>query len=250
MNVPFSIIIPARFTSSRLPGKLLMDLGGTTVIERVYRQASLAEPQSILVATDDERIFSTVKSFGGQALMTSAEHICGTDRLVEVVEKLNLPDSIIVNVQGDEPLIDPALIRQVAAGLYASKHQIYTLCWPIRSLQELRNTNVVKVIMNKSGEALYFSRSQIPFNRDNPNQYEGSYRHIGLYAYRSQFLREWKNLPLSTMEQIEAIEPLRALDAGYSIGIEVACVAPKQDINTAEDLEVAREIIELSEPRA
>ena len=241
MSVPFHVIIPARFASSRLPGKLMMDLGGCTVIERVYRQALLAEPTSVIVATDNEQIFAEVERFGGEALMTSTAHPCGTDRLVEVIEHYKLPaESIVVNVQGDEPLMDPALIKQVAEGLHATTHPMYSLCWPIASFEEFANINVVKVVMNAHNEALFFSRSPIPFHRDAPDQFEGAYRHIGIYAYRSQFLRQWQTLPACHLEHIEMIEQLRALSAGYRIGMAIAHVAPKQDINTAEDLEMAR----------
>lgn len=241
MSCDFHVIIPARYQSSRLPGKLLMDLQGQTVIERVYRQALLANPKSITIATDSEAIFDVVTRFGAQAVMTASTHQTGTDRIAEVVEKRGfLPDDIIVNVQGDEPLIAPALITQVAKSLANGEVPMATLCWPVEDDALCANPNVVKVVRDCHNNALYFSRSPIPANRDKPLSCQNVFRHIGLYAYRAAFLQEMVNWPVCELESIEALEQLRVLWAGFKIKVEEACVRPLQDINTMDDLVVAR----------
>lgn len=237
----FHVIIPARYHSSRLPGKLLMDLSGMTVIERVYRQALLAKPQSVLIATDHLSIFEQATAFGATVMMTSSTHQTGTDRLAEVVETRGfLPEDIIVNVQGDEPYIPPALITQVAQSLAASDAPVATLCWPIDNHEQGLNPHVVKVVRDCNQHALYFSRSLIPANRDNMGCMKHVFRHIGLYAYRAAFLLDYVQWPVCELETLEALEQLRVLWAGYKIKVEEACVEPMQDINTAEDLTFAR----------
>ena len=241
MNVDFHVIIPARFQSSRLPGKLLMDLQGQTVLERVYRQALQAQPTSITIATDHTAIFDEATRLGAPVVMTDATHPSGTDRIAEALSKgAFLPDAIIVNVQGDEPLIDPALITQVAHALSVSEAPMATLCWPIEDEGACANPHVVKVVRDRHHHALYFSRSCIPANRDDPLNRQGVFRHIGLYAYRAAFLQEWARLPVCAIEQMEALEQLRVLWAGYQIKVEDACVRPLQDINTWDDLQMAR----------
>lgn len=238
------VIIPARYQSTRFPGKLLHDLNGQTVIERVYRQAQLALPQTITIATDHEEIAEHARAFGAQVVMTQASHQTGTDRIAEVVAKGQFAvDDIIVNVQGDEPFIAPQLIAQVAQCLTQSDAPMSTLCWPIASLEMLKNPNVVKVVRSHDDHALYFSRSPIPAHRDDVQSYAQTYRHIGLYAYRAAFLLDYVSWPVCDLEQHEALEQLRVLWSGYAIKVADACIEPLQDINTKEDLVVARDLL-------
>ncbi|PJD96849.1 MAG: 3-deoxy-manno-octulosonate cytidylyltransferase [Legionella sp.] len=241
MSTDFHIIIPARYQSSRFPGKLLEQLDGLSVLERVYQQALLANPQSITIATDNELIFNHALSFASSVEMTKSTHETGTDRIAEVLEKKRFyADDIIVNVQGDEPFIAPELIKQVANSLNQTHAPVATLCWPIESLAMLNNPNVVKVVRTQDEHALYFSRSPIPAHRDDRNDYSNTYRHIGLYAYRAAFLLDYIKQPACVLEQAEALEQLRVLWSGASIKVEEACVEPLQDINTYEDLIKAR----------
>jgi 3-deoxy-manno-octulosonate cytidylyltransferase (CMP-KDO synthetase) len=243
MNTKFHIIIPARYQSSRFPGKLLMELKGMTVLERVYRQALKAEAQSITIATDNEAIFLHAKALGAKVVMTAATHQSGTDRIAEVVAQgVFAADDIIVNVQGDEPFIAPQLIQQVAHSLAHTQAPMATLCWPIESFEQLNNPNVVKVVRSCDNHALYFSRSPIPVQRDKPDSFHQAYRHIGLYAYRAAFLLDFVSWPVCALESQEALEQLRVLWAGHAIKVDEACVAPLQDINTKEDLELAQAI--------
>jgi 3-deoxy-manno-octulosonate cytidylyltransferase (CMP-KDO synthetase) len=241
MSVDFHVIIPARYQSSRLPGKLLMELHGRTILERVYRQALQAKPKTITIATDSQLIFELATSFGAPVVMTAATHQSGTDRIAEVVAKHKFsPKDIIVNVQGDEPLIAPALIAQVAKSLASTTAPMATLCWPIDNPEMFHNPNLVKVVRDRHNNALYFSRSPIPFCRDDAKANKHVYGHIGLYAYRADFLLEVVSWPVCEIEAIECLEQLRVLWAGYHIKVEEACVRPLQDINTEEDLARAR----------
>ncbi|MCP0914162.1 MULTISPECIES: 3-deoxy-manno-octulosonate cytidylyltransferase [Legionella] len=241
MSTDFHVIIPARYQSTRLPGKLLMDLHGMSVIERVYRQALKAQPKSITIATDHEMIYTAAQHFGADVIMTASTHQSGTDRIAEAVVKKNFrPDDIVVNVQGDEPLIAPELIRQVAQSLKTTAASVATLCWPVHDYTLAADPNVVKVVRDKNQHALYFSRSLIPANRDEPLACKHVFRHIGLYAYRVAFLLEMSKWPVCDLEAMEALEQLRVLWAGHQIKVEEACVLPLQDINTAEDLQRAR----------
>ncbi|CZH24159.1 3-deoxy-manno-octulosonate cytidylyltransferase [Legionella pneumophila serogroup 1] len=242
MSHNFHVIIPARYHSSRFPGKLLQEINGITVIERVYRQALLAEPKSVIIATDHDEIAEHAIQFGAEVVITSQTHQTGTDRIAEVVAKGGFaPDDVIVNVQGDEPFIRPKLIQQVAGSLTKTKAPVSTLCWPISSLEILNNPNVVKVVRTRDNHALYFSRSAIPFHRDDKSAYCNTFRHIGLYAYRAAFLLEFVSWPPCTLEQIECLEQLRILWAGFSIRVDEACEEPLQDINTKEDLILAQQ---------
>lgn len=244
MSIEFHVIIPARYESTRLPGKLLLELEGSTVIERVYRQALKAKPKSIIIATDHLKIAEHAKDFGAQVRMTAASHQTGTDRIAEVIRQERFaPDSIIVNLQGDEPLIAPELIEQVAQSLHESQTPFATLCWPIETLEQLNNPNVVKVVRDCHQNALYFSRSAIPANRDNPKSLAHIFRHIGLYACRAAFLLDFVNWPVCELETCEALEQLRVLWAGHKIRVAEACIEPLQDINTWEDLILARKLI-------
>ena len=244
MSTHFHVIIPARFQSTRLPGKLLMDVHGQTVLERVYRQALQANPKSIAIATDNQAIVDAATCFGAPVVMTATTHQSGTDRIAEAVSKGDfLPDDIIVNVQGDEPLIAPALITQVAQALSMTDSPMATLCWPIEDTASCTNPNVVQVVRDSQNHALYFSRSSIPANRDDPMSIQGAFRHIGLYAYRAHFLQEMVRWPVCAIEQMEALEQLRVLWAGYKIKVEEACVQPLQDINTIDDLHALRQAL-------
>lgn len=243
MSPDFHVIIPARYHSTRFPGKLLKELQGLSVLERVYRQVLLAKPKSLIIATDHEAIAEHARHFGAQVMMTSPLHETGTDRLAEVIAKNHYAaDDIIVNVQGDEPFIDPRLISQVAQSLNETQAPMATLCWPVDSLEMLNNPNMVKVVRSKDNHALYFSRSAIPAHRDNSQSYAQAYRHIGLYAYRAAFLLDYVTWPVCDLERYEALEQLRALWSGVAIKVDEACVAPLQDINTPEDLILAQEI--------
>lgn len=237
MSLDFHIIIPARYHSSRLPGKLLMQLAGQSVLERVYRQSVLAQPRSITIAADHELIYNAAQNFGAPVEMTAISHPSGTERIAEVLARKSFaPQDIIVNVQGDEPLIDPALIRQVAQSLLDNQVPMASLCWPIDDKAHYHNPNVVKVVRDKHDNALYFSRHPIPFQREAKDFPAQVFRHIGLYAYRSQFLLDMQQWPPCELEAIEGLEQLRVLWAGYKIKVEEACTAPQQDINTLDDL--------------
>lgn len=241
----FHVVIPARYQSTRLPGKPLINLGGLTVIERVYRQVLKAAPKSIVIATDDERIAKHAYDFGAQVKMTASHHSSGTDRVAEVVADSSLFSSndIIVNVQGDEPFISPQLILQVANCIASTVNPVATLCWPLETLEQLKNPNIVKVVRNCDEEALYFSRSAIPSRRDFPNSVLHCFRHVGIYAYRAQFLVEFVKWPPCELELAESLEQLRILWRGYKISVETACILPLQDINTKEDLYLAQQVI-------
>ena len=244
MSVDFHIIIPARFSSTRLPGKLLMDLQGKSVLERVYQQALKAHPQSVTIATDHKAIFELASSFGAQVEMTALTHQSGTDRIAEVVARGSFASQdVIVNVQGDEPLIEPALIKQVAEGLANGTAPMATLCYPIDDLEMGRNPNVVKVVRDCHQNALYFSRSVIPFDRETSKKPKSLFRHIGLYAYRAAFLLDFVTWPVCELEATEGLEQLRVLWAGHRIKVLQACVCPLQDINTAADLVRAQKLI-------
>ena len=244
MSADFHVIIPARYQSTRLPGKLLMELHGSTVLERVYRQVQQAQPKSVTIATDSEVIFEKATCFGAHVVMTATTHQSGTDRIAEVVANQSFGlDEIIVNVQGDEPLIDPALISQVAQSLAADSVPMATLCWPMDDEASRNNPNVVKVVRDINNHALYFSRAPIPFHREGSSRKNVMYRHIGLYAYRAAFLLEIVQWPVCELEAVEVLEQLRVLWAGYKIKVDEACVPPMQDINTAEDLVRAQRLL-------
>ncbi|MCG8317087.1 MAG: 3-deoxy-manno-octulosonate cytidylyltransferase [Pseudomonadales bacterium] len=251
MMSEFTIIIPARFGSTRLPGKPLLDLGGKTVLERVYRQAVKSKASRVVVATDDERIYEQSTGFGAETVMTGKDHESGTDRLQEVASELNLADdAIVVNVQGDEPLIPPEVINQVAANLATADASIATLCEPIEDEATAFDPNAVKVVFDVHGLALYFSRAPIPWNRDSFSGSGGSlptamtlYRHIGIYAYRVNFLHSFVAWGPSTLEQTESLEQLRAMYHGHRIHVEKAVATPPTGIDTQADLDAVRKLI-------
>jgi|SRR5574344_47732 3-deoxy-manno-octulosonate cytidylyltransferase (CMP-KDO synthetase) len=243
----YIVIIPARYSSSRLPGKPLMDICGKTMIERVVEKALKAGAQRVIVATDDERIANVCKIANAEYCMTSKEHNSGTERIAEVVEKLNLKDDeIVVNVQGDEPLIPPENILQVAELLANSEASMSTLCAKT-SGEDVFNPNCVKVIMNEKGEAIYFSRAPIPYERNNFRAgnmaaLEGHARHIGIYAYRAGFIRDYVKMEPCALENIESLEQLRVIYYGYKIAVDYAKKDPLVGVDTIEDLERVRDI--------
>ena len=252
--MPFKIVIPARHASSRLPGKPLLDIAGKPMILRVLERALGAGADEVWVATDHTGIAGVVEKAGGKVIVTSAEHPSGTDRLAEVATRLGWSDdTIVVNVQGDEPLIPPQLIDDVAAALAAdAEAAIATACHPLESAEEFFNPNVVKLVMDARGRALYFSRAAIPWARDAFAADRSAlpanlpaYRHIGLYAYRAGFLKRYSGLAPSPLEQWEALEQLRAMAHGYPIQVMVLDHAPPAGVDTAEDLERVRRVFDL-----
>ncbi|MDP5255103.1 MULTISPECIES: 3-deoxy-manno-octulosonate cytidylyltransferase [unclassified Vibrio] len=247
--MPFTVIIPARYDSSRLPGKPLADIAGKPMVQWVYQQAQQAGAERVIVATDDERVAHVVTAFGGEVCMTSRQHESGTERLAEVIDTLGIKDDhIIVNVQGDEPLIPPQIIAQVADNLASSQAPMATLAVEIQDPEDIFNPNAVKVVANRDKLALYFSRASIPWDRDNfaqtpPLIEQPLMRHIGIYAYRAGFVNTYINWQPSPLEKIEKLEQLRVLWYGESIHVDVARVAPPAGVDTHEDLEKVRAIV-------
>jgi 3-deoxy-manno-octulosonate cytidylyltransferase (CMP-KDO synthetase) len=244
----FRVVIPARYDSSRLPGKALLTLAGKPMLQWVHERARASGAADVCVATDDERIAVAARSFGADVAMTARSHVSGTDRIAEVAASRRWADEdIVVNVQGDEPLIPPAVIDQVAQLLASHpRADIGTLAVKIDSLAEYADPNVVKVACDAGGRALYFSRAQIPFNRDAPTTIPGlCLRHVGIYAYRVAALRRLAGLPASRLELIEKLEQLRALENGLEIRVALASERPLADVNTAADLERAERALML-----
>jgi 3-deoxy-manno-octulosonate cytidylyltransferase (CMP-KDO synthetase) len=238
----FRVVIPARFDSSRLPGKALLPLAGKPMLQWVHERARASRAAEVIIATDDERIANAARGFGAEVAMTARTHLSGTDRIAEVAASRGWADSdIVVNVQGDEPLIPPVIINQVAELLAANaRADIATLAAKLDSITDLNEPNVVKVACDATGRALYFSRAAIPFNRDAPATLTpASLRHVGIYAYRVVALRRLASLPASRLELIEKLEQLRALECGLEIRVALAVERPLADVNTAADLAVA-----------
>lgn len=254
---PFTVLVPARYASTRLPGKPLADIAGKPMVVRVAERAQGSGAARVVVATDDARVRDAVAAHGIEVLMTRADHPTGTDRLAEAAVALGLPDdAIVVNVQGDEPLLDPALMRRMAE-LLAEKPQaaIATACHPIADVAEAFNHNVVKVVLDAAGCAMYFSRATIPWARDAFARMRTAlpeglplYRHYGLYAYRTAFLRAYPSLAASPLEAFEALEQLRALWHGYRIAVEVTHGTPAPGIDTPEDLARVRALFAAGSP--
>lgn len=252
----FSVVIPARHASTRLPGKPLRLLVGKPMIEHVYQRAVESEASEVWIATDDQRIYDAAKSFSANVIMTSGEHHSGTDRLAEVVENRAYgADQVIVNLQGDEPLMPAALINQVAHSL--AQHEqasVSTLCQKIETSADLFDPHVVKVVMDQDGYGLYFSRAVIPWDRDAfavtmetlpPNV--DHYRHIGLYAYRAGFIQDYVQWPISPLERMESLEQLRVLWQGHRIHVSLACVAPGHGVDTEQDLQRVEQQLQLQQ---
>ncbi|PID43499.1 MAG: 3-deoxy-manno-octulosonate cytidylyltransferase [Proteobacteria bacterium] len=253
----FSVVIPARYSSTRLPGKPLLDIAGKPMVQHVYEKALASEASRVIIATDDERILEVAKKFGAETVMTSADHPSGTDRLEEVVRTTGFSaEDIVVNVQGDEPLVPPAMINQVASNLAAQTGaSIATLCEEITEVADFVNPNVVKVTFDKNGMAMYFSRAPIPWPRsnfselasigDNAQMPTGHhfFRHIGIYAYRVRLLTRFVRWSPAPHEEIECLEQLRAMYNGEKIHVDVAEEASPAGVDTLADLEKVRHIL-------
>lgn len=248
-----TVVIPARYASTRFPGKPLADLCGKPMIQWVYERSSLCESvDRVIVATDDDRIARAVESFGGDVVMTRSDHPTGTDRLAEVAAALK--DELIVNVQGDEPLIDPAMIQAAVAPLLSdSSIPMGTLKTPLTTVEEYRNPNVVKVVTDRQGFALYFSRAPIPYPRDFNNELGQRWhelataKHIGLYVYRREFLLQYPHLQATPLETQECLEQLRALEHGYRIRVAETNLVGL-GVDTPEDLERVKGVLASSAP--
>ena len=273
-RAPFSVVIPARYASTRLPAKALADIAGKPMVVRVDEQAQKAGAARVLIATDHQEIAAAAHANQCEVLMTRADHASGTDRIAEVVDQLDLEDdAILVNVQGDEPLIPPALIGNLAQMLSERPQaSIATACHPLADAEEMFNPNIVKVVLDKDGYALYFSRAPIPYARDafaarsaskirnalsaigvtsgTPAGFEDqalpaglpAYRHLGIYAYRARYLREYTRLAAAQIEGFESLEQLRALWHGHRIAVTICAEAPPAGVDTPEDLERMREL--------
>ena len=245
MSVPFKVVIPARYGSTRLPGKPLRVIAGKPMVEHVWDRARESGAEQVVIATDDARIADAAEAFGATVCMTRADHGTGTDRLAEVVESLSWPDeTIVVNVQGDEPLMPPALVRHVAMDLAAHElARIATAATPIHSVAEYFDPNVVKVVIDQAGYALYFSRAPIPWDRDRLADGRQALpeglaplRHIGLYAYRAGFLRAFARMAPTRLETIECLEQLRALWSGERIHVLEIAQHPGPGVDTERDI--------------
>ncbi|MDP1659388.1 MAG: 3-deoxy-manno-octulosonate cytidylyltransferase [Methylotenera sp.] len=247
----FYVVIPARYASTRLPGKPLLDIAGKPMVAWVAERAKLSGAKQIVVATDNPRIIEALKQYGHQAMMTSVDHVSGTDRIAEVALAQGWhDDAIIVNVQGDEPLIEASLIVEVASMLSEHVEAVMaTACHAIHSKADFLNPNIVKVVLDAQSNALYFSRAPIPFPRDAfaagldfPSDMQ-AYRHIGIYAYRAKFLKQYASIQPSVIEQIECLEQLRVLHQGYKIAVSISKNAPAAGVDTQEDLDYVRSIM-------
>ena len=248
MKTPFIVIIPARLSSSRLPRKALADIGGKPMIVRVAEQAARSGAQRVVAAVDHEEIAQACRVHGIEVVMTADMHESGSTRLAEAARLLNLPpETVVVNVQGDEPLIDPELIDRTAAVLVANGAPMATAAHEIHDFDDFFNPNVVKVILNAQGNAIYFSRAPIPYPRDmmrdQRNELPDSpqpLRHIGIYAYRAGFLQQFEAMAASPLESVESLEQLRVLWHGHPIAVEITETAPAAGVDTQEDLDRVR----------
>jgi 3-deoxy-manno-octulosonate cytidylyltransferase (CMP-KDO synthetase) len=255
MSRTFKVVIPARFGSSRLPGKPLADIGGRPMIVRVLERANASGADEVVVATDDERIVEAVSAAGGRALLTRADHVSGSDRVMEVATRLGWSrDAVVVNVQGDEPLIPPAVIAQVADLLLDDPATgVATLCEPVHEGAALFDPSVVKVVCRHDGLALYFSRAPIPYARDafaQPGVYRSAlpeggawHRHIGIYGYRVGTLEQFVALPVGLLERLESLEQLRLVERGIAIRVAPAAVPVPAGVDTDADLQRVRQLV-------
>lgn len=239
----FVVVIPARYASSRLPGKPLADICGKPMIQHVYEKACLSGASKVVIATDHQKVFDAVSTFTSDVLMTREDHQSGTERLAEVVDLLKLDNNtIVVNVQGDEPLLAPENVSQVATLLNESTAPMATLSVAIEEQEDVFNPNAVKVVRDINKNALYFSRASIPFDRSAMMGEQSTLdltpfqRHVGIYAYRAGFIKQYIELSVSPLEQLESLEQLRVLYHGYNIKIEQAHITPQAGVDTPEDL--------------
>jgi 3-deoxy-manno-octulosonate cytidylyltransferase (CMP-KDO synthetase) len=247
----FKVVIPARFASGRLPGKPLLDIAGKPMIIRVAEQAAKSGAEEVVIATDHTGILNVATQHGYKAVMTREDHTSGTDRIAEVSQQMHWPDgTIVINVQGDEPLIDPKLIQEVAQNLASNPEAaVATACHPILDATAMLNPNIVKVVIDINGHALYFSRAAIPYARDTLAVDSASssnmpfYRHIGIYGYRTEFLKVYASLAPAALEKIESLEQLRVLWHGYTISVAISNSAPASGVDTQEDLDQVRSIL-------
>ena len=234
----FSVIIPARYASSRLPAKMLKEINGKSLIEHTYSNAIKSNASRVIIATDDERIKTVAEGFGAEVCMTNASHTSGTSRIAEAVSFLNFQnDDVIVNLQGDEPMMSPSAINQVASNLVSSGMSVATLCEAIDTVDAYFDENCVKVVYNSRGRAMYFSRSPVPAFRDGQNiNLDLCFRHIGLYAYRVNFLKNYSNMPISRLETAEKLEQLTFLMEGFDIHVDVSFASTGYGVDTESDL--------------
>lgn len=248
----FRVVIPARFGSSRLPGKVLRPLAGKPMLEHVWLRACASRAMEVLIATDDEAVAAIARGFGAAVVMTRKEHQSGTDRIHEVALARNWAEnSIVVNLQGDEPGMPPALIRQVAIALAERPEaDIATLCFPLTNYDDWQSPHLVKVVRADDGNALYFSRAPIPYPRASALEGNaelppaGAFGHLGLYAYRVGALKRFSQLPPAALEQCESLEQLRALANGLRVHVPLACAAPGPGVDTEEDLQRAEAFLQ------
>lgn len=244
----FKVVIPARYASARLPGKPLLDIAGKPMVIRVAEQAAKSGASEIVIATDFEKIMQVAAEYHIKAVMTRLDHASGTDRIAEVAQKLGWgDDEIVVNVQGDEPLIEPSLINEVAQHLANNKDAVMaTACHAIHDEASIINPNIVKVVIDANGNALYFSRAPIPYPRDDAHKANiHAHRHIGIYAYRVAFLKKYAQLSVTELEKVESLEQLRVLHHGYKIGVTITQNAPASGVDTQEDLDYVRNVFKL-----
>lgn len=248
----FRVVIPARYASTRLPGKPLADIGGRPMIQHVWARAIESGAEQIVVATDDKRVEDAARGFGADVCLTGRRHHSGTDRIAEVVDRYGWPDeAVVVNLQGDEPAMPPVLLQQVAGALAAHPDAaVATLAVPVHGRDELFDPNVVKVVADRNGYALYFSRAPIPWHRDSFPDRSGAlpegagfWRHLGIYAYRVGFLRRFVTWPAADLETCEALEQLRALWRGERIHVGLARERPAAGVDTPDDLERVRRVL-------
>ncbi len=250
-SADYHIVIPARFASERLPGKVLLDLGGKSMLQHVWQRASESSATTVVIATDDERIVAAATAFGAQAVMTRSDHTSGSDRIAECADLLGwMDDQLVINLQGDEPLMPPACLDQVAALLLDRPEcEVASLYWPISDAGEVLNPNAVKVVTDHEGCALYFSRCPVPYARAHDDIETaiaagvGWKRHLGLYAYRLEALRRYTRHAPTPLECAERLEQLRVLENGGRIAMAKACEFIPPGIDTQEDLDRVREII-------
>jgi len=249
----FSIIIPARYASTRLPGKPLLDIAGKPMIQHVYERAMASGAEQVIIATDDARIKDAAEDFGADVCMTAEHHRSGTERLAEVIDACNISnDQIVINLQGDEPLLPPRCLQQVATALEKdTEASVATLCTGVKSVEELFDSHAVKVVLDHRQHALYFTRAPIPWDREqfinkphlSTEQLKNYRRHIGLYAYRAGFVKKYIELPVTDLEKIESLEQLRVMWHGYKIVVLDADEVPGPGVDTAEDLEQVRSML-------